>query len=126
MITTENGIIKPKKPVEVPAIKRGGMIDLDHVEPIDFIVDELISPGLAMIASAPKDGKSWLVLLLCLCISLGRSFLGYTTHQCSVLYLALEDSDNRLRARIKRLFDGNRLPDAFIVNVINIFSLQAP
>ncbi len=66
-----------------------------------------------MIASAPKDGKSWFVLLLCLCVSMGKKFLGYDTHQCSVLYLALEDSDNRLRSRIKRIFDGEKLPNSF-------------
>lgn len=54
MTTTENGVIKPKKPVEIPMLMKGGMIDLEHVEPIDFIVDDMLSPGLSMLAADPK------------------------------------------------------------------------
>jgi len=113
MVTTENGVIKPKKPIEIPALMKGGMIDLGNIEPIDFIIDDMLSSGLSMLAADPKIGKSWLALLMCLCISQGKKFLGYNTHMCSVLYLALEDSDNRMKSRIKRIFDGDKLPDTF-------------
>jgi len=86
---------------------------LEHVEPIDFIVDDMLSPGLSMLAADPKIGKSWFSLLMCLCVSQGRKFLGYNTHKCNVLYLALEDSDNRMKSRIKRIFEGDKLPDTF-------------
>jgi RecA-family ATPase len=92
---------------------KGGMIDLEHVEPIDFIIDDMLSPGLSMLAADPKIGKSWFSLLMCLCVSQGRKFLGYNTHKCNVLYLALEDSDNRMKSRIKRIFEGDKLPDTF-------------
>lgn len=97
----------------MPALVKGGEIDLEHVEPIDFIIDGLLSPGLAMLAADPKIGKSWFSLLMCLCVAQGKKFLGYNTHKCNVLYLALEDSDNRVKSRIKRIFDGDRLPDTF-------------
>ena len=38
-------------------------------EPTHFLVDELIPEGLHILAGAPKIGKSWLALWLCLCIS---------------------------------------------------------
>ena len=43
---------------------KGGMIDLEHVEPIDFIIDDMLSPGLSMLAADPKTGKSWFSLLM--------------------------------------------------------------
>ena len=36
-------------------------------DPTPFLVDELIPEGLHILAGAPKIGKSWLALWLCLC-----------------------------------------------------------
>ena len=38
-------------------------------EPTHFLVDELIPEGLHILAGAPKIGKSWLALWLCLCVA---------------------------------------------------------
>ena len=38
-------------------------------EPTHFLVDELIPEGLHILAGAPKIGKSWLALWLCLSAS---------------------------------------------------------
>ncbi len=92
---------------------KGDMIDLEHVEKIDFIINDMLSPGLSMLAADPKIGKSWFALLMCLCVAQGRKFLGYDTNKCNCLYLALEDSDNRMKTRIKRIFDGDKLPNTF-------------
>ena len=114
MITTDkSGAIKTKKPTEIPILMKGGMIGLDHVEKIDFIINNMLSPGLSMLAADPKIGKSWFALLMCLCVAQGRKFLGYDTNKCNCLYLALEDSDNRMKTRIKRIFDGDKLPNTF-------------
>ena len=40
-------------------------------EPAHFLVDELIPEGLHILAGAPKIGKSWLALWLCLCVAQG-------------------------------------------------------
>lgn len=86
---------------------------MEHVEKIDFIINNLLSPGLSMLAADPKIGKSWFALLMCLCVAQGHKFLGYDTNKCNCLYLALEDSDNRMKTRIKRIFDGDKLPNTF-------------
>lgn len=72
---------------------------------IDWIVDGLIKPGLSVLAGAPKIGKSWMVLQLCLAAAKGESFLGMETHACDVLYITLEDSEMRLQDRVLRLTD---------------------
>lgn len=57
-----------------------------------FVVDRLLAPGLYILAGAPKIGKSWLVLDLCLSVAEGKDFLGHKTEKSQVVYLALEDT----------------------------------
>ena len=69
-------------------------------EPTPFLVDELIPEGLHILAGAPKIGKSWLALWLCLCISLGQPLWNFAVTQGEVLYLSLEDSFQRIQMRL--------------------------
>ena len=69
-------------------------------EPAHFLVDELISEGLHILAGAPKIGKSWLALWLCLCVSQGQPLWNFATAQGEVLYLSLEDSFQRIQTRL--------------------------
>ena len=84
-----------------------------NLPPIRFIVDRLITVGLSILASPPKYGKSWMVLALCLAVASGGRFLGYTTNQCGCLYLALEDSQRRLKTRMNKLLAGKPAPAGF-------------
>ena len=69
-------------------------------EPTPFLVDELIPEGLHILAGAPKIGKSWLALWLCLCISQGQSLWNFAITQGEALYLSLEDSFRRIQTRL--------------------------
>ena len=69
-------------------------------EPTHFLVDELIPEGLHILAGAPKIGKSWLALWLCLCVSQGQPLWNFATTQGEVLYLSLEDSFQRIQTRL--------------------------
>ena len=69
-------------------------------DPTSFLVDELIPEGLHILAGAPKIGKSWLALWLCLCVSQGQPLWNFTTVQGEVLYLSLEDSFRRIQTRL--------------------------
>ena len=69
-------------------------------EPTPFLVDELIPEGLHILAGAPKIGKSWLALCLCLCVSQGQLLWNFATTQGEVLYLSLEDSFQRIQTRL--------------------------
>ena len=50
-------------------------------EPTPFLVDELIPEGLHILAGAPKIGKSWLALWLCLCVSQGQPLWNFAVTQ---------------------------------------------
>jgi DNA-binding transcriptional ArsR family regulator len=68
-----------------------------------WIVPELLPAGLASLAGRPKMGKSMLALQLAAAVGLGRPFLGYELQAGPVLFLALEDSLQRLQERLQRL-----------------------
>jgi hypothetical protein len=71
----------------------------------NWVIPELIVSGLTVVAGPPKTGKSWLALMLGMMISAGTPGLGgtYKGRKGDVLYLALEDTYARLKARLARL-----------------------
>ena len=69
-------------------------------KPIEFVIDGLIAQGLYILAGAPKVGKSWLALDMCLSIAKGEKNLGLKTSQGTALYLCLEDSYARIQNRL--------------------------
>ena len=86
-------------------IKRLQTIDADTLqstayEPVSFVVDNLLPQGLHLLAGAPKIGKSWLALWLCLCAAQGKPLWTFATRPCEVLYLCLEDSFQRIQSRL--------------------------
>ena len=68
--------------------------------PVPFLVEELLPEGLHILAGAPKIGKSWLALWLCLCVSQGQPLWNFAVTQGEVLYLSLEDSYRRIQSRL--------------------------
>ena len=75
---------------------------LDHPR---MLIDGILSNGLAILSGDSKIGKSWMVLWLCLKISLGEPVWGLPTTQTDVIYLALEDNDWRIQQRMQDLVD---------------------
>ena len=82
--------------------------------PIVFFLDSLLPQGLNLISSLPKIGKSFMALDLCISISKGLPFLGFNTTKASCLYLALEDSENRLQDRLNKVLNGDTAPENFL------------
>ena len=74
-------------------------------KPIEFVVDGLIGQGVYILAGAPKIGKSWLSLDICLSIAKGKKVLSRETSKGTVLYLCLEDSFERIQKRLYELTD---------------------
>ena len=74
-------------------------------EPLSFVVEELLPQGLHLLAGAPKIGKSWLALWLCLQVASGEPLWNFPTRPCEVLYLCLEDSFQRIQSRLFDLTD---------------------
>ncbi len=77
----------------------------EPLKPIEFVVDNLITQGLFILAGAPKIGKSWLALDICLSVAKGEQVLNAKTVQGTALYLCLEDSRIRIQNRLYEMTD---------------------
>lgn len=67
------------------------------------VIDGLLPVGTYLLAGAPKIGKSFLVLQMAYQVSMGAPFLGFSSRQGTVLYLALEDTCERLQKRLAQM-----------------------
>ena len=72
------------------------------LQPLNFVVDTLLSQGLHILAGSPKVGKSWLALWLAVTVAKGEPVWGMPVREGTTLYLCLEDSQLRIQ---NRLFD---------------------
>jgi len=70
------------------------------LEPLNFVVDSLLSQGLHVLAGSPKVGKSWLALWLSVAVAKGEPVWGMSVKQGTTLYLCLEDSTLRIQNRL--------------------------
>ncbi len=70
----------------------------------EWIISDMVPAGLVLLGGKPKQGKSWLALQMALAVSTGSPiFDRYHTYAGHVLYLALEDTLQRLQDRTRRL-----------------------
>ena len=73
-------------------------------ELIDFVIKNVISIGLTILAGRPKEGKSILATLMAIYVAQGKPFLGhFTVKKSSVLFLSLEESRELMADRLKRI-----------------------
>jgi hypothetical protein len=105
----------PRAPAAKPRAGSGGAAEVARLETVSaaavvamdipeptWAVPGLLAEGLNLIASPPKIGKSWFALQLGVAVASGGEFLGESCEQGDVLYLALEDSDRRMKKRLLR------------------------
>lgn len=86
--------------------------------PIQWAIDQLIPPGLSVLAAPPKKGKSWLILQAALAVASGDLFLTMPTRKGPVLYCGLEDSPPRLQARMGLLLGERRAPSDLSLSTV--------
>lgn len=76
------------------------------LQPLNFVVDTLISQGLHILAGSPKVGKSWLALWLAVTVAKGEPVWGMNVKRGTTLYLCLEDSQLRIQNRLFDVTEG--------------------
>lgn len=101
-----------------PAPEKLGTVSAPELQrmdlpPVQFVINGLLPVGLGLLVSPPKYGKSWMVLDMGLSIAGGRPFLGHEAKAGGCLYLALEDSLNRLKDRMQKVLQGAPAPEGF-------------
>lgn len=98
-------------------ISRMSDLQKEKLPPITFFVENIFSQGLVILSSLPKIGKSFMALDLGISIASGSLFLGFKTTKAGFLYLALEDSKNRLQDRLNKVLKGNKVPSDFFYTI---------
>ena len=76
-----------------------------RLEPTAYAVKTFLPQGLCILGGAPKIGKSWLVLDLCVRIAKGETIWNMETKRGTALYLCLEDSYARIQERLNSVTD---------------------
>jgi len=111
---------KGTKMSKLKTVNGNELLDME-INPPEFIVSEIMPVGLHMLAGSPKIGKSWLVLWLCDQIAKGQKVWEYDTQKSGVLYLALEDTYNRLHHRLTSITEKS---SDYINLAIESYSLE--
>lgn len=79
------------------------------LRPTPELVPNILPIGLTILAGPPKIGKSWLALHVAVGVASGRPVFGdvayWPPRPRGVLFLALEDSENRVRGRLRAVAD---------------------
>ena len=70
---------------------------------MQYSVSPILPEGVVVWAGRPKGMKSWTALKCCYTVQNGMDFLGHKTTKGDCLYLALEDSERRLKDRVHKL-----------------------
>lgn len=81
--------------------------------PIQWIVQDLLPEGLAMLCAPSKYGKSFMMMQLATDIVEGKPFLDCRTQECGVAYFSLEDSDRRLQTRLNEMMKQEKVSGKF-------------
>lgn len=77
------------------------ILSTEWPEPV-WAVPGILPVGLAILAGAPKVGKSWLALQIAQAVAAGGYALGQRVEKGPILYLALEDPPRRLQDRMRK------------------------
>ncbi len=84
-------------------------------QPLSWVVQDILPEGAYLISARPKVGKSWLALQICLGVAFGTPVLGKQVTKGKAVYLALEDNQRRLQARLNQLRpQGYSTPDLIL------------
>jgi len=99
--------------VGLPIVTADDLLSTKFPEPT-WAVPGILPVGLALLGGRPKVGKSWLALQIALAVASGGFALGQQVRQGRVLYLALEDSPQRLQSRMRQQHWPTGLPADFV------------
>jgi hypothetical protein len=108
---------RPEIPTWRSAIISASDLKQKTFAPVRYVLPGYIPEGVTVFAGKPKIGKSWLLFDICFASASGRFVLGeIKPAQGDVLYLALEDSQRRLKRRLNKLSPEQKTwPDRLVL-----------
>ena len=93
-----------------PAILTAEQIMNKNYDPLFLIVPGVIPQGVTLLVASPKMVKSFFCLQLAVAVAGGGKMLGIDVEAHEVLYLALEDTEQRVNDRLAKMIQGAPVP----------------
>jgi hypothetical protein len=94
-------------------IKKASALVAAELPEIRWAIPGLVPDGVSILAGSKSRGKSFISLDLAVAVASGGAALGnIRCDQGDVLYLGLEDSERRIRDRMKAILQGRPVPDS--------------
>lgn len=92
--------------------------EIESPETLTFIVpDFAVDEGMSILFGAGSAGKTFILMLMALCVSLGLPFLGRPTLKRNVLYIDCETGRKTFGYRLRRICKGLGLDQSAASNV---------
>jgi hypothetical protein len=89
-----------------------------NFKPPVWAIPGLVPEGLTILAGKPKTGKSWAALDFAVAVASGGAALGnIKCEQGDTLYLAMEDTPQRLNGRLRAVLQGQPAPSRLTIAV---------
>ena len=103
---------RPYAETAIPATITAAALDRKEYPEQRQIIEKIRPEGQTVLGSRPKKGKSWLELGFAVAVASGTRALGaFETTAGDVLYLALEDSERRIKSRLQMLLGEEPKPE---------------
>lgn len=99
---SKNGLEIPKEPPFFGRFTSKQLLD-EKLEKIPAIVENMLTPGVALFGAPQKTGKTFFCLQLADAITTGKDFLNHKVKKGSILYLAFEDHKYSISERLNRM-----------------------
>ena len=99
---SKNGLEIPKVPPLFGRFTSKQLLD-EKLEKIPAIVENMLTPGVALFGAPQKTGKTFFCLQLADAITTGKDFLNHKVKKGSILYLAFEDHKYSISERLNRM-----------------------
>lgn len=101
---------RPWAPASVQIVAASDLLAMEFPD-LRWAIDGILPEGAAVLAAAPKIGKSWMVDDWALAIAEGSRAMGSVKVDAGqVLLLPLEDSQRRMQSRLRTLLGDRALP----------------
>lgn len=92
--------------------------EIEAPDDLRFVIPDIcVEDGFSILFGEGSAGKTWLLILMAICVSRGLPFLGRPVEQRNVLYIDCETGKRTWALRLRRLLEGLGLDQSAASNI---------
>lgn len=100
----------------VRAVMTGREFLTKQLPPVDWIIEELMPPGITVLVADPKVGKSRLATKILGCVATGTPLWDRLTARGRVLYIDKDESEDEMQSRLRSTWFPRDAADHFDID----------